>query len=319
MNLLNRKLLLTIIILTFIILVLTPQIYVNSYTEKDVSSKLYNVYSKIVNIYKSGGNVSKAVNMLNNAINDISMYKSTNDTKYLSDAMNILNNVEKMLPKILEEGKSRVFWGNVYMGTSIALIIAFAILGYLYIPRTFFKTWARLRGRNKVIIRKERSKKKSMIIDQEVWAVILAIILVGSIFAFTQAYMSGKVIEPFSELGLLGKNKKIGDYPRNLVVGDNATFYVYVGNHMGQPMFYIVYVKLGDNSTAIDPAPIKPILTFERILMNNETWLFKVNLPIKKAGLNQRIIVELWIYNTTINSIQYHHRWTQLWINVTST
>jgi hypothetical protein len=42
------------------------------------------------------------------------------------------------------------------------------------------------------------------IFDEEVLAVVAAIVIVASVFAVVQAINAGRVTEPFSELGLLG-------------------------------------------------------------------------------------------------------------------
>ncbi len=304
-------------IILLIIFSASPYVYGQASPDA-VRNKLYSVYNEVLDAYNSSGNVSKAVSLLNIAIDKLYRYYSTGDSRYLSDSISLLDKVEDMIPNLISEGEAQRFWSNVYLGVSIAILIGLGIFTYFYLPRLFFRGWARARAGHRVSVRRNRSSRKSLILDEEVWAVILAIIVVGGVFAVSQAYLSGRVVEPFSELGLLGKNMKIGDYPRELIVGDNATFYIYVGNHMGRPMYYVVEVKLGDNSTEIDPAPIEPVFTFERVLLHNQTWIFRVDLPVESPGLNQRIIVELWIYNETIDGLQYHGRWTQLWINVTS-
>jgi len=65
----------------------------------------------------------------------------------------------------------------------------------------------------------------SWILDEEVLAVIAALVLVSSVFA---------LVEPFSELGLLGPDGKIGDYPREVEAGAPFSLNVYVGNHEGK-------------------------------------------------------------------------------------
>ncbi len=308
------------IYIMFILLMLIsilPTVYAQNPSVNDLKNRVHELYSSVVKAYYSGANVSKDVRYLNQAINLISEYEEYGDPTLLKRASALLDNVEKNLPQLIEEGHTKIFWNNIYLISTIIIISTLAVFSYFYLPRIYFRLWLRLRGSNRLRVRVSKSSRKSFIVDEEVWAVILAIIVVGGVFAVSQAYLSGRVIEPFSELGLLGKNMKIGDYPKNLLVGENATFYVYVGNHMGRPIYYIVEVKLGSKNTSIDPCPLHPIYTFEKILMNNETWIFRVDLPLEKPGLNQRIIVELWIYNESTGSIQYNSRWTQLWINVT--
>ncbi len=308
----------------FILLLLTlliPLSLIHVYGAVDadtVRQRVYNVYIKVLDVYEAGGNVSRPVQLINEAISTLEEYYNTNDATLLTAASSYLDEAESLLPMLRSEGEQLRFWNNVLTIGGVIGIVALGLFAYFILPKLFFRGWSRIRGEYKIRVRRSRSSRKSLILDEEVWAVILAVIVVGGVFAVSQAYLSGRVVEPFSELGLLGKNMKIGDYPRELVVGDNATFYVYVGNHMGRPMYYVVEVKLGDKSTNIDPAPLKPIFTYERILLHNETWIFRVDLPVETPGLNQRIIVELWIYNETIGDLQYHGRWTQLWINVTS-
>jgi uncharacterized membrane protein len=124
--------------------------------------------------------------------------------------------------------------------------------------------------------------------------------------------------EQFSELGILGPNMQLSDYPSNIVAGETVNLNVYVGNHMGKPMYYLVMVKLGANETAIAPAPVDSAQQFSQVVLNNGTWTFPVSIPLTQAGTNQRIIFELWAYNETLTQNQYHNRWGQIWLNVTA-
>lgn len=280
--------------------------------------RIFEYFERVLDAYNSGANISEPVSLLNEAIDAYTMYSQGYNVDDLNRFNEALSRIDELLPMLLDEARYASLLQNIIILASIIITGLAIFLGYRYLPRAIFGLWVRLRGRYRVIVRRERSANKSMITNEEVWAVILAIMVVASVFAVSQAYLAGRVVEPFSELGLLGRYMKIGDYPRELVVGDNATFYIYVGNHMGRPMYYIVQVKLGDNATDIDPSPLEPIYVYERVLLHNETWIFRVDLPVERPGPNQRIIVELWIYNETINDIQYHGRWNQLWINVTA-
>ena len=111
---------------------------------------------------------------------------------------------------------------------------------------------------------------------------------------------------------------QLGDYPSEIVAGQSVNLYVYVGNHMAQPMYYDVMVKVGDNTTTVDPAALTPVKQFEGVLPDNGTWIFPTIITFPKAGVNQRIIFELWIYNGSVNLDQYNARWGQVWLNVTA-
>ncbi len=156
-------------------------------------------------------------------------------------------------------------------------------------------------------------------IDEEVRAVILALALVAGVFAASQTLQSGRVVEPFSEIGLLGPGMKIGDYPRNVLVNETFRLYLYLGNHEGRVMYYTVLVKLGDGSTLINEtthaeAPV--IDEYEAILPHGQNITIPVDLRLPKPAANARLIFELWRLEE--GELRYHGRWLQLWMNVTA-
>lgn len=146
----------------------------------------------------------------------------------------------------------------------------------------------------------------------------MAVILVGGVFAFSQLISAGRVTEPFSELGVLGPKMKIGDYPKTVIAGEAFRLYLYVRNHMGKPMYYAVLIKLGNASTPIDPTPTKPFVRLDLILMHGENATTPIDVALTKPGVNERLVFELWIYNSTVKAFTYHRRWCQLWLNVTA-
>ncbi|MDP2954272.1 MAG: DUF1616 domain-containing protein, partial [Chloroflexota bacterium] len=81
--------------------------------------------------------------------------------------------------------------------------------------------------------------------DDELKAVALVLIGLMGAVAVYPILAESRVVEPFSELGVLGPNMKIGDYPRQLVVGQRFSLYIYVGNHEGSSQYYRVFAKLG--------------------------------------------------------------------------
>ena len=158
-------------------------------------------------------------------------------------------------------------------------------------------------------------------IDEEVQAVALAVIVVIGAFSISQAFLAGRVVEPFSELAILGPNQKIGDYPKNLTVGENFDLYLYIGNHEGEVMYYRIHIKLGNQSSIINEAvPLNnpSMAQYETILSNDQTWLEPITLHIDEPGINYRLVFELWIYEPDGGVFTYHGRYNQLWLNVTS-
>lgn len=146
------------------------------------------------------------------------------------------------------------------------------------------------------------------------------VIVVVGVFTLSQAVFGDRVVEAFSELAVLGPDMKIGDYPREVLVGEAFHLYLYVGNHEGKTTYYSVKVKLGDQSTSINEttsmeAPV--IAGYHRVLMTGENWTRPVTLSIDEAGTSLRLVFELWVYDDALERFRYHGRWNQLWMNIT--
>jgi hypothetical protein len=160
----------------------------------------------------------------------------------------------------------------------------------------------------------------SWILNEEVLAVLAAIVLVSAVIAGVQVFNAGRVVEPFSELGLLGPGGKIGDYPKTVVAGSPFTLNIYVGNHEGKTAYYKVLVKLGDNSSTINettPLSAEPIMEVRAVLSHNSSQTIPVNITLYEPATRLRLVFEMWIFNETTGAFSYLGRWNQLWLNVT--
>ncbi len=158
-------------------------------------------------------------------------------------------------------------------------------------------------------------------IDDEVKGVLIAALLLMALLASAQYYYSRTTGEPFSELGILGPDQKIGGYPTTVLSGENVSLYLYVGNQEGHVMYYNVLVKLGDNSSVVNSTTYlhaAPVATYGVVLTNNQTLLEPITLNLTTPGTNVRVVFELWDYNTTTDSFTYTGLWNQLFVNVTS-
>ena len=165
---------------------------------------------------------------------------------------------------------------------------------------------------------KEEDEKEGTPLTLETISMVVTIILVVIAgIAISQYYLSGLTGETFSELGILGPNMILGDYPREVVAGDNVHLFAYVGNHLGEPAWFSVLVKVGDNSTSVDPLQAPAIKRIDVVLCNDQNWTSVVDFTLTQAGINRRIVFELWSLNSTTNSMEYTQRWGQIWVNVT--
>jgi uncharacterized membrane protein len=157
------------------------------------------------------------------------------------------------------------------------------------------------------------------LIDEEVTAVVVALVLVAGVMGASQLLASERVAEPFSEFGLLGPEMKIGGYPKTVLVNETLRLYLYLGNHEGRVMYYRVLAKLGDESTKVDeakPAEAEILAEYEAILPHGQNTTIPISLSIKRPMNNARLIFEMWILDG--EEFRYHGRWLQLWINVTA-
>lgn len=159
-------------------------------------------------------------------------------------------------------------------------------------------------------------------IDEEVTAVVVAVIVVVGFFAVSQTVFAGRVVEPFSNLAVLGPNMKIGDYPRELVAGETFDLFLYLENQEGRVMYYRVLVKLEDRGGDVSniwPLDTPVLVSFDSILVHGGNQTIPVILSLADAGTNQRLVFELHSYNLERDGFGYHGRWCQLWLNVTRT
>jgi uncharacterized membrane protein len=157
-------------------------------------------------------------------------------------------------------------------------------------------------------------------LDRETGVFALAVVTILAVLVAIYPILPANG-ETFSELGILGPSQKIADYPTNVVVGQQFTLYVYVGNHEGEAGYYQVLVKEGNQATIISnstSANLPPVLAHSLVLGDNSSTIFPVILSMYTAGLNQRLIFELWMFNSTPTSFTYTGLWAQIWLNVTA-
>jgi len=159
-----------------------------------------------------------------------------------------------------------------------------------------------------------------VILDEEVFAVLLAIVTVASVFAAAQL-LRPEVTEPFTALGLLDSQCKIGNYPRRVVEGRPVDLCLYVYNHEGRPIYYKVVFRVGTNQTIPSnstPSPEPPLAEWRGVLAHGENATFKVSVavPAGFGGSRAALIFELWTFNTSAGTWSYTGRWTHLYVDV---
>jgi hypothetical protein len=190
--------------------------------------------------------------------------------------------------------------------------------------------------------------------------IFVAIGLVGVLLIASPA-IAGVIPPPgseqFSELYLLGPNKMAENYPYNIAVGENYSVYVNVGNHLGSPAYYGLYVKFGNqtdqlpNATRGTPSPLQPLYEYRFSIPDSKNWMrlltfsvpnatiqatnsqintlqinnvpFNVDKPAmwnsNSTTFTYRLFFELWLYNTQTGSVEFDNRYVNLQLNLTRT
>jgi len=162
--------------------------------------------------------------------------------------------------------------------------------------------------------------------------------------------------ERFSELWVLGPNHMAEDYPFNIRVGEQHSVFVGVGNHMGSSSYYVLYVKLRNQTQPLPdlsnslPSSLAPLFEFRFFILDGGSWkapltftfldvsgfenscfvsrmminnvVFSVDSPStwdsENNGFYYELFFELWLYDTSLQGFRYHNRFVGIWLNSTS-
>ncbi len=162
--------------------------------------------------------------------------------------------------------------------------------------------------------------------------------------------------EEFSELWLLGPDHRAENYPFNVRVNETTgPIYLGVRNHMGSSKYYMVYVKLRNQTQPLPdvspgkPSPVPPLYEFQFFLQDNGVLEHPVTFSIhdisfqndsivanyasingvrfpinssstwdsERNGFYYQLFFELWLYNMTSHGFQYYDRFVGIWLNMT--
>jgi len=100
-------------------------------------------------------------------------------------------------------------------------------------------------------------------------------------------------------LGILNSDKKAENYPSEIAVGENITFYISVGNYLNRDFSFHIEILKGDNDTVLGSSPSIDATSFLNsstiTLLHSAEWISKAfNVSFSQPGSNQSIIAELW-------------------------
>lgn len=161
-----------------------------------------------------------------------------------------------------------------------------------------------------------------MLANEEVFAVLLALVAVGSVFGAIQLIVPGDR-EPFMALGLLNEDCLIGSYPRRVVNSSYLDLCIMVYNHMGRPVYYRVVYKIGgvdDLPGNATPSRAPEIDAWRGVLGDDGNKTFRVSVAVysRVVPSNATLIFELWVYDTNRGIWIYSGVWNHLHVQVVS-
>jgi uncharacterized membrane protein len=159
-----------------------------------------------------------------------------------------------------------------------------------------------------------------MLLDEEVFAVILALSITASALGIALTLKPGNP-EPFTAIGLLNEECKIGRYPAAVVNGSSVRLCISVANYLGHPAYFKVVYKLATNETlpnSAAPSPEQAVMEWRVLLNNGEEIVFPITIPVHtlRGEFHIALVFELWVYNTSASGWSYTGRWNHLYINI---
>ncbi len=190
--------------------------------------------------------------------------------------------------------------------------------------------------------------------------VFITVGLIGVLLIASPAiagFISPSTNEPFTQLYLLGPGHMAENYPFNIAVGQNYTVYLGVANHMGSSVYYMVYLKFGNETDSLPdpimgtPSSLNPLYEYTFMLSDGQSWENLVTFSFNQASISDnrslatslsinglsldvnkpsvwdtnsmafyyRLFFELWTYNSRSGQFSYNDRTVDLHLNLTST
>lgn len=132
--------------------------------------------------------------------------------------------------------------------------------------------------------------------------IILILSIIASIVALVYVVVTPKEGEKFTEFFILGESGKAADYPTRLLVGENASLSVGIGNHEYRNISYTVETWLVrmDFDEATNTSTL---LAMDRIsrsttaLAHNQTVILPYSFVPEKTGYNR---IEFLLFNESV-------------------
>jgi uncharacterized membrane protein len=126
---------------------------------------------------------------------------------------------------------------------------------------------------------------------------ISLIIIIGVVAGYYVYHVVYEKPEGYTEIYVLDAQGQAANYNFTLTVNQNATFDVYVVNHLGNTQSLQVQEKITNQPIPILPVNGSPVQTFTKTLADGETWAIQAPVTVDTPG-SYSVFFELWLDNS---------------------
>jgi len=141
------------------------------------------------------------------------------------------------------------------------------------------------------------------------------VIVIGVVAGYYAYHVIYEKPEGYTTIYVLDAQGKAVDYTSKLTVTQNATFNIYVVNHLGDTKSFQVQEKITTEPISQLPADVTPVNIYAKTLADGETWPIQAPMTLQKAG-SYTIFFELWSNNS--GTLKFTGNAVKLTLDVTS-
>jgi hypothetical protein len=318
----------------------------NPPASKDVSSaeaKLSEAYDESIRASRVGvslavlqSRLTDAANLLEQAYYSLQSGDLENAGLLANESMRISGEVEQEA-RVLKQQAETVLAENlkltlVLTGVGLGTLLAFGLLGWVFLRRDYFKT-----NENDRLYGSARHPLAKTVYFLLCVSLAVAILAPSLIMLFPQP--DG---QQFSEFWLLGHGHSAQDYPSNVSVGSTYKVYLDVQSHWRYLAYYSINIRLENTTTPLgnmsSQASDQPLMKFKLFLEQNTKWEKDVDFSFENVSFTgnsslvsgftingrkitvdksssfdegtsayrYRLIFELWTYNFAESMLEYN-------------
>lgn len=293
--------------------------------------KLDETFNATVTAERAGADVSEIVKQLNHALNytveaETALSKGdSEEAAFLAEsAIQLSDEISSQAEDLTAQAETGRLIGLVAPIVAAVALLCVGVFVFFY-GRRF---WSKRREQEFMEMRVKKSSGEVMQLSKEVdadknaseermviVAILAALIVVSGLLVYVS--LTPPIPETFTSVYILNSEGKAGDLPELLVLGKNNTFSLRVGveNFMGRVEHGILYIKVANGTVLRETLPEETVMSFEKILINQETWEFPLTLTLDEKGV-YRVSFELWLYDEMESVFVYSNVKSGLWLEV---